>query len=99
MASKPLPKPDCRRCLLWRSQSNFCDIFVVMSHVRWHYRDPNNMEVTRHDNKNPPFTRKSGISSGQGCICRLCLGKYKRLDPKALQQGGLLFGGFNMKDE
>ena len=39
------------------------------------------------------------ISSKQGCSCRLCLGKYKRLDPKALQKGGLLFGGFNMKDE
>ena len=38
------------------------------------------------------------IHSGQGCSCRLCLERYTRFDPKALQEGGLVLGRFNMKD-
>ena len=39
------------------------------------------------------------IPPGQGCSCRLCLERYTRFDPKALQEGGLLLGGFDMKGE
>ena len=99
MASKPVLKTDCRRCLVCSTRSNEGGLSVVMLSVRWFPYVPNISEVLRHDNHSPLFTWKSDISSKQGCSCRLRPGKYTRLDPKALQKGGLLFGGFNMKDE
>ena len=70
-----------------------------MFFMQWLLAVPNIMKLRKHSPLLIEWSSQSDISSRQGCICRLCLGKYTRLDPKALQKGGLLFGGFNMKDE
>ena len=42
MASKPLPKPDCRGCLVWSSKSDFCWKEWRMFFARWPSHGQNN---------------------------------------------------------
>ena len=54
MAPQPLPKLDCRGCLVWSPLGNEGDLYVTMFFMKWLPEVTNIMNLRKHCH-NPPF--------------------------------------------